>query len=130
MKIFSNLKEIKKPSSQFLRVWAKNQWRLKFSEKIFKIKYENLNEKLTYYLFSIPSFRTFVILYTSGKLQHFSTTIFSGSGRGKSPPVFYLEYELLNKYLLSLDWMGLPMVRVTKDLLTAQNSASKRRKMT
>ena len=58
------LKEIKKPSGKFLHVWAKNQWRLKFFEKILKFTYKNLNGKLLFYPFSLPSTRTFVILYT------------------------------------------------------------------
>ena len=42
------LKEFKKPSAKFLRVWAKNQWGLKFVEKILKFTYKNLNGKLTF----------------------------------------------------------------------------------
>ena len=44
--------EIKKPSVKFLRVWAKNQWGLKFFEKILKFKYKNLNGKLTSHFLS------------------------------------------------------------------------------
>ena len=61
------LKEFKKPSGKFLRVWAKNQYELKFLEKILKFTYKNLNGKLTSYPFSIPSSRTSVILHSSGK---------------------------------------------------------------
>ena len=61
------LKEFRKPSCKSLRVWARNQWGLKFVEKILKFTYTNLNGKLTFYPFSISSTRTFVILYSSGK---------------------------------------------------------------
>ena len=55
-------------------------------EKNFKFPHENLNGKLSFYPFSIPSFMTFVILYTSGKQHHFSGTIFSVSGGSLPPP--------------------------------------------
>ena len=66
MKFFNNSKSLE-PSGKSLRVWAKNQWRLKFVEKILKFTDKNLNAKLTYYPFSIPSSRTFVIFYSSAK---------------------------------------------------------------
>ena len=56
------LKEIKKPTGKFLRVWAKNQLRFEIFEKILKFTYKNLNGKLIFYLFSLPSSMTFVIL--------------------------------------------------------------------
>ena len=61
-KSFLILKEIKKAIRKFLRVWAKNKWRFKFSEKSFKLTYENLNDKLLFYPFSIRFSRNFVIL--------------------------------------------------------------------
>ena len=59
-------KEIKKPSGKILRVWAKNQLGFEIFEKFLKFTYKNLNGKLIYDQFSLPSSRTFVILYTSG----------------------------------------------------------------
>ena len=61
-----SVKEIKKASDKFLRVWAKNQLRFEISEKIFKFTYYNLNGKLIFIHFFLPSSWTFVILYTSG----------------------------------------------------------------
>ena len=61
------LKEIKKISGKILRVWAKNQLRFEIHEKILKFTYENLNEKLSFYPFSLPSSRAFLSLYSSGK---------------------------------------------------------------
>ena len=72
-----NLKEIKKPSGKSLRVWAKNQLRFAIFEKILKFTYKNLKGKLIFYPFSLPSSRTFVILYTSATYQNLC-----GSGRG------------------------------------------------
>ena len=72
-----NLKEIKKPSGKSLRVWAKNQLRFAIFEKILKFTYKNLTGKLIFYPFSLPSSRTFVILYTSATYQNLC-----GSGRG------------------------------------------------
>ena len=61
MQIFNNPKnKFKKVCSKSLRVLAKNQWGLKFVEKILKFTYKNLNGKLTFSPFSIQSFRTFV----------------------------------------------------------------------
>ena len=65
------LEEIKKPSGKILRVWAKNQLRFEICEKILKFTYKNLNGKLIFYPFSLPSSRTFVILCTSGTYQNF-----------------------------------------------------------
>ena len=64
------LKEIKKPSDKILRVWAKNQLRFEIFEKILKFTYRNLNEKVIFYPFSLPSSRTFVILCTSATYLH------------------------------------------------------------
>ena len=64
------LKEIKKPSGKYLRVWAKNQLIFEIFEKIWKFTYKNLNGKLIFYPFSLPSSRTFVILYTSGTYKN------------------------------------------------------------
>ena len=52
------LKEIKKPSSKFLRVWAKNKLRFEIFQKILKLSYKNLNIKLLFYPFSLASSRT------------------------------------------------------------------------
>ena len=83
------LKEIKKLSDKFLRVWAKNQLRFEIFEKILKFTCKNLNGKLIFYPFSLPSSRTFVILYTSGTYQNFgglgrvlSSLGAGGRGRG------------------------------------------------
>ena len=75
------LKEIKKPSGKFLRVWAKNQLRFEILEKILKFTYKNLNGKLIFYPFSLLSSRTFVILYTSGTYKNFWGW-FGGSSAG------------------------------------------------
>ena len=64
------LKEIKKTSGKYLRVWAKNQLIFEIFEKIWKFTYKNLNGKLIFYPFSLPSSRTFVILYTSGTYKN------------------------------------------------------------
>ena len=53
-----------------LRVWAKNQLRFEIFEKILKFRHQNLNGKLTFYPFSLPSSRTFVILCTSATYQN------------------------------------------------------------
>ena len=74
------LKEIKKPSGKFLRVWAKNQWGLKFVEKILKFTYKTHNGKLIFNPFSLQSSRPFVILYTSGTSKNGRGS--SGSGIG------------------------------------------------
>ena len=74
------LKEIKKTSGKFLCVWAKTQLRFEIYERIFKFTYKILNGKLIFYLFSLPSSRTFVILYTSGTSQ-----ILGGWFGGSSP---------------------------------------------
>ena len=42
------LKEIKKHSDKFLRVWAKNQLRFEIFEKILKFTCKNLNGKLIF----------------------------------------------------------------------------------
>ena len=65
------LKASKKLSDKFLRVLAKNQLSFEISEKILKFKCKNLNGKLIFYQFSLPSSKTFVILYTSGTNQNF-----------------------------------------------------------
>ena len=56
------LKEIKKPSDKFLRVLAKNQLRFEIFEKILKFTYKNLNGKLIFYPFSLPSCRTMLAI--------------------------------------------------------------------
>ena len=61
------IQKSKKPRDKLLRVWAKNQLRFEIFEKISKFTYRNLNGKLIFYPFSIPSSRTFVIFYTSTK---------------------------------------------------------------
>ena len=43
---------------------------MEFFEKILIFTCKNLNEKLSFYSFSLPSSRTFVILYTSGTDQN------------------------------------------------------------
>ena len=63
---------------------GKKQWRLKLVEKNCKFTYWNLNGKFNFYPFSIPSSGTFVILYSSGKQYHFSTTFFAVSGGGEA----------------------------------------------
>ena len=52
------LKEIKQPSGEFLRVWAKNQLRFEIFEKILKFTYKNLNENLIFYPFFLPYSRS------------------------------------------------------------------------
>ena len=78
-------KVFQKPSGQFLRVLAKNQWSLKFFDKMFKFTYYDLNGKLTFSPFSIPSSRTLVILYTSGKYHHFLQQFFRFRGEDNIP---------------------------------------------
>ena len=63
------LKEMK-TSDKFLRVWAKNQLSFQIFEKILKFTCKKLNGKLIFYPFSLPSSRTFVILYISGTYQN------------------------------------------------------------
>ena len=74
------LKEIKKPNGKLLRFLAKNQWGLKLFEKILKFTYINLNGKLIFHPFSLPSSRSFVILYSSGTSKNGGW----GVGRGSS----------------------------------------------
>ena len=64
-KALINLKEIKKPSGKFLRVWAINQLWFEIFQKILKFTYKNLNGKLLFYPFSLPSYSIFVIFSTS-----------------------------------------------------------------
>ena len=45
-----------------LRVWAKNQLIFEIFEKILKFRHQNLNGKVIFYPFSLPSSRTFVIV--------------------------------------------------------------------
>ena len=68
------LKETTKPSGKFLRVWAKNQWRLKFFEKNLKFTYKNLNGKLVFLPIFSPIFQGLLSFYTT--LQH--TNILGG----------------------------------------------------
>ena len=53
-----NLKESKKPSDKFLRVWAKNQLGFEIFEKILKFTFKNLNGKFMLYPFSLPFSRS------------------------------------------------------------------------
>ena len=56
------LKEIKKRSGKYLRVWAKNQLRFEIFEKIFKFTYKNLNGKsisFTRFLLPLPGLLAF-----------------------------------------------------------------------
>ena len=77
-------KEIKKSCNKYLRMWAKSLLRFKISEKILKFTCKNLNGKLIFYPFSLPSCRTFVILYTSGTCQWGGSggATFAGFGGG------------------------------------------------
>ena len=63
------LKESKKPSDKFLRVWAKNQLRFENFEKILKFTCKNLNGILIFYPF-FSHFPELLILYTSVKYQN------------------------------------------------------------
>ena len=65
MKSLLILKEIIKTSGKLLRVWAKNQWRLKFVEKILKFTYKKSQWKIDFLSIFYPIFP--VILYSSGK---------------------------------------------------------------
>ena len=88
MQIFNNSKKVKKPSGKFLRVWAKNQWGLKFVEKILKFTYKNLNGKLPFFLFlsHLPGPLSFYTALENNTifLQQFFQ--FRGGGAGKLPP--------------------------------------------
>ena len=73
-----------------MRVWATNQWGLKFVEKTLKFTYKNLNEKLTYYPFSISSFPDLCHFLQLWKITPFFYNNFSGFGGGGaslSPPL-------------------------------------------
>ena len=59
------LKENKKPSGKYLRVWAKIQLRFGAFDNAFKYTCENLNGKLMFYPFSLPPSRSCVIFYYS-----------------------------------------------------------------
>ena len=80
------LKEFKKPNGNFLRVWAKNQWRLKCFDKILKFTYTNLNRKLTffYFLSHLPGPLSFYTALENNTifLQHF----FGFGAGGSFPP--------------------------------------------
>ena len=59
------LKEIKKPGDKFCAFCLKTiNLRFEIFEKTLKFTYENLNGKLIFYRFSIPSSRPVVILYS------------------------------------------------------------------
>ena len=84
MKSLGTLKEIKKPSSKSLRVWAKNQWRFQFFEKILKCTHENLNGNWFLPIF-YPIFQELCNFIQLWKITPFFYNIFSVSG-GSSPP--------------------------------------------
>ena len=68
------LKEIKKHSSKFLQILAKTQLRFEIFEKNLKFTYKNLNGKLIFYPFSLPSSRT------NGKQDVSNVGLGGGSG--------------------------------------------------
>ena len=82
LKFIIILKEIQKPSGKILRVWAKNKLRFEIFEKVLKFIYTNLNGKLIFYPFSLPSSRTFVILCTSATFQNLGGWGGMGFGMG------------------------------------------------
>ena len=75
---------------QTLRVWAKNQIRFEFSEKIFEFTYENLNGKFILTNFS-PNFLDICHSIQLWKITPFSYN-FSVSGGGISPQLKRFEY--------------------------------------
>ena len=71
---FFYIGEIKNVALFQTRKFSKNvkkQWRSYNFERTSKFTYNNLNGKLIFYPFSLPSSRSFVILYTSGTYQNF-----------------------------------------------------------
>ena len=64
---------------------GKNQLRFETFMKILRFTYKNLNGKLIFYPFSLPSSRTFVILCTS------ATYLNWGSGGGRLAPGLGVE---------------------------------------
>ena len=73
-RVFSN--------SKMFKTCLENQWKFYNFEKIFKFTYKNLNGKLMFYSFSLPSSRTFVILYTPGTYQNFRGWFGGGCSAG------------------------------------------------
>ena len=65
MKNYHSYSKLRFVVAKFLRVWVKSPLRFDIFEKILKLAYKNLNGKLIFYPFSLPSSRTCVILCTS-----------------------------------------------------------------
>ena len=80
------LKVIKKPSGKSYAFGLTTNGHWNFFEKFLKITYENLNGKLTFYPFSIPSSRSFVILYSSENNTIFLQHVFRFRGWELPPP--------------------------------------------
>ena len=80
-----NLKESKKPSDKFLRVWEKNQLRFEIFEKILKFTCKNYNGKLNFYPFFslLPGLFHYIHLWNIPKFLGVAWgVLFTGLGGG------------------------------------------------
>ena len=87
MKILIILKEFKKPCAKFLRVWAENQWGLKFVEKILKFTYKNLNGKIDFLSIFYPIFPDLSHFIQLSKITPFFYNKFLCFGGGGASPL-------------------------------------------
>ena len=90
MKICIILKEFKNPRAMLLRVWAKNQWGLKFVEKILKFTYKSLNGNFTFSIF-YPIFQELCHVYSS-------VSVSGGASPAGAPVVFIIRRNRIGRF--------------------------------
>ena len=83
-----------------MSVGAKNQLIIEMFEKILKFRYKNPNGKVIFYPFSVPSSRSFVILYT---LQH--SKIWGSSFCGLEGEVIVVYCIVISRRLQHAIWV-------------------------
>ena len=97
-------KEIRKPSGKFLRVWAKNQWGLKFVEKLWNLHIEISMENwlFTHLLSHLPWPLWFYTAQENNTIFYNNFFGFGGGGRSFPPPAgapeWYNWYLCRNKF--------------------------------